>query len=263
MSFILPAPESGASRFMKGLESGFTQSFPQSISDMFKSHQKQKQLSQILGTSSTKPDVFLEGSPPSASGVGMEITPEKILALHQVDPQLANTFASLYKGQEKQKQVGEQKAQEKELGQRSFDQMANLLNSGRLGLGSKAKGALIGGKTAESVGEFESLSGALESMLVDRVSRGTLSNARFKYITEILLPKPNDRQATIRGKMKALARELDLDPGALLKKSSEEKAGDKNMAKDFVLMRDPQGNIRQIPKNRALEAQKAGGKLVK
>jgi hypothetical protein len=59
------------------------------------------------------------------------------------------------------------------------------------------------------------------------VSRGTLSNARFKYITETLLPKPGDRDKEIEGKMIALADLLGLDSTELNQKKSVSSVGKK------------------------------------
>lgn len=112
----------------------------------------------------------------------------------------------------------------KRIGQDSLNRINELVEKGNVGFGSKV-GAFFGGETAKDVGEFESLTGALEAMLVDKVSRGTLSNARFKYITETLLPKPTDRENTIRGKIKALSRELDLDLPEGSKESSAKPFG--------------------------------------
>lgn len=122
------------------------------------------------------------------------------------------------------KEKEEQKAQSKKIAQESFDRMAQILKGGRLGRTSKIF-SLLGGKTAQDSGEFTSLSGALESMLVDQVSRGTLSNTRFEYITKTLLPKPTDSEAEIKGKMKGIAGLLGLDPSSLEspKRKSKEK----------------------------------------
>ena len=108
----------------------------------------------------------------------------------------------------------------REIGQKSFNTLAQILKKGNIGRGAKAK-ALFGRETAKDVGAFESASGGLEAMLVDMVSRGTLSNARFKYITETLLPQPNDTDARIKGKLKSLADLLQLDASALSDESKE------------------------------------------
>lgn len=262
---ILQEPNSAWGNFGAGLGQGLAQSIP-SISDMILNRKKQQQINEILfGTKDPQKQVYDQlNLEPHSQGQEMrqerpevEITPEKIFALQQLDPALASTMASLYKGTEKAKQSKMEEQEQRDISQKSFDRMSELLKGGKLGFGSKARSFVGGGQTAEDVGEFESLSGALEAMLVDKVSRGTLSNARFKYITETLLPKPTDRQATIKGKMKALAKELNLNPDAL------ERSMGKSSGSEFVLMKDPQGNVRRIPRNQAKAAQQAGGKLVK
>lgn len=114
----------------------------------------------------------------------------------------------------KKEKTGPDEAQLKKTAQDSFNGMVDILKQGRLGILSKAK-SYLGGKTAKDVGEFTSLSGGLESILVDMVSRGTLSNARFKYIKDDLLPRPNDTQEMIRGKLIGLSKLLGLDASAL------------------------------------------------
>lgn len=126
--------------------------------------------------------------------------------------------------EERQNQKDQQKKLEEskpfEIAQKSFNSMAKLLKKGNLGLGSETKGAVIGGETAKDTAQFSSASGGLEAMLVDMVSRGTLSNTRFKYITETLLPKPGDRDKTIEGKLTALAEMLGLDASELTGKKT-------------------------------------------
>lgn len=149
-------------------------------------------------------------------------------------------------------------SEKQDIGQSSFNRMAEILEGGNLGLGSKVGSKVWGGQKAEDVGEFESLNGSLEALLKDKVNTGALSNAKFKYITETLLPKPNDREATIRGKLKALAQQLGFDPSVLgVKKNKSNKDEDTSR----VLMRDPAGVLRNVPKDQAKEAQKAGYKL--
>ncbi len=98
--------------------------------------------------------------------------------------------------------------------QKSFNGMAKILKDNRIGRGSSIKG-YFGGQTAKDAGKFVSLSGGLEALLVDMVSRGTLSNTRFEYITQTLLPKPTDSINEIKGKMEGLAEILNLDPTEL------------------------------------------------
>lgn len=104
----------------------------------------------------------------------------------------------------------EEKAQE--VTQKSYNRIAELIPQvGRSGILTSK----LGGDTAKAYSEFTSLTGALEALLVEKVNRGTLSNTRFNYITETLLPKPSDSQADITGKLQGLATILELDPSAL------------------------------------------------
>ncbi len=96
--------------------------------------------------------------------------------------------------------------------QKVFNRLVELIpDVGRSGIVTSK----LGGETAKAYSEFTSLTGGLESFLVEMVNRGTLSNVRFKYITETLLPKPSDSQEDIKGKMEGLATILDLDPSQL------------------------------------------------
>lgn len=117
------------------------------------------------------------------------------------------------------KQLTKEKEEEKaqETTQRAFDNIAALIpDVGRSGILTSK----LGGDTAKAYSQFTSLTGALEALLVEKVNRGALSNTRFKYITETLLPKPSDSQADIRGKLEGLATILELDPSALTGKKA-------------------------------------------
>lgn len=106
-----------------------------------------------------------------------------------------------------------QKAQEKEVEtsnqvnriQTSMGRMIELLpkvgflNKGRLGTSS----------TAEAFAEFEGLNVSLENALKSMVNAGKLTNSQFDFMIE-KLPHPGDRQATIRGKLKAIGAVLGL-----------------------------------------------------
>jgi hypothetical protein len=104
--------------------------------------------------------------------------------------------------------------------QKVFNRLVDLIPS--VGI-SGTLTSKLGGETAKAYSEFTSLTGGLESFLVEMVNKGTLSNVRFKYITETLLPKPNDSQNDIKGKMEGLATILDLDPSALQGEKGAEK----------------------------------------
>jgi hypothetical protein len=136
--------------------------------------------------------------------------PEGSLDAYVNDPKMAEKVIRPKKSEKK-----DDSAEIKNTAQTSFNEMASLYKSGNLGIGSGVKGTLFGGKYAKDPAKFKTLTGGLEAMLVDMVSRGTLSNARFRYITEDLLPKPTDRDAEIEGKMEALADILGLDKSSL------------------------------------------------
>ena len=200
-----PAPNFG-SQLGQQLGMGLSQGLGESLGSYF----SQKQNTRAL-----------EGLRPFYRASGLPEEEFEAFTKSGLPPQLA---IPLLKVGAAQRAKATESMQQQQVSQDSFNRMSELLNEGKLGLGSKLKSKILGGKTAESVGEFESLGGALEALLVDKVSRGALSNSRFKYITETLLPKPNDREAVIRGKMKALARELDLDASVLQGSSKQEKS---------------------------------------
>lgn len=140
--------------------------------------------------------------------------------------------------EEKFRLEGKGKQQEsnepQEIAQKSFNRMAELLKGKNLGRGSDFF-SFFGGDTAKDVGEFTSLSGALEALLVDKVSKGTLSNTRFEYIKDTLLPKSSDTKAEIEGKMKGLAEMLNLDPSSLtIEKDKSTKTSDKKMSLEEI-----------------------------
>ena len=264
MSFVLPPNPGFGTQLGQNLGQGISQGIGATLTQFLeqkKLDQRNQSLMQSLGLSPNQgrginPEVATAGKEMQGGKIP-QLSQEQVLAASIQNPALAPALGAIYKNQQKEAR----ESQEKETGQQSLNRMAEILSEGQIGLGSKLKGKVFGKKTAEDVGEFESLTGALESLLVDKVSRGTLSNSRFKYITETLLPKPNDREATIRGKIKALARELDLELPDLKSKKTSTK-GEKSESGNFVLMQDPTGVVRRIPKDMALEAQRAGGKLV-
>lgn len=140
--------------------------------------------------------------------------------------------------------------------QTSFNSLARILNKKNVGKGSGVLGSLFGGETLRDTGEFQSATGGLEAMLVDMVSRGTLSNTRFNYITENLLPKFTDRQEVIRGKLKGLADLLDLDPSSLIGQESEgQDFGNKTLDAEAIK------KIRKLSGNDKNEAKRIAKKM--
>lgn len=131
------------------------------------------------------------------------------------------------------KKEEEEKKQTSDRAQNSFNTMVDILKKGNIGRGSSVK-SFFGGEAAKDTGKFLSATAGLEAMLVDMVSRGTLSNTRFKYITETILPKPTDSDAEIEGKLSALAELLNLDPSMLTGNKTENKSeGGKQSLQDI------------------------------
>lgn len=168
------------------------------------------------------------------------LSDSQIAAVASVDPNLArilqmqkDTALKETRANRKETEKKEEAKKPLETAQRSFNSMAKLLRKGNLGLGSGALSSALGGDRAKDVAQFTSATGGLEALLVDMVSRGTLSNARFKYITETLLPKPGDRDKEIEGKMVALADLLGLDSSELTQKKSKS-SSDKKQEKESL-----------------------------
>lgn len=139
----------------------------------------------------------------------------------------------------------QEKEQTQKTAQDAFNKMTKLLKGGNLGRGSGI-GSIFGGQQAKDVGEFTSLGGALEALLVDKVNRGTLSNTRFEYITKNLLPTPHDSDATIEGKLTGLAQILGLDSSELTGKGLsdlEELTSDNAAEHKGKLVKDENGDI--------------------
>lgn len=151
------------------------------------------------------------GGDPQRANFGINQILANVNQDYQKNPleQLTNIMKVDQKKQDLQKKEGLEQ-QEKKTTQDVFNRLQELTKDvGYL----KTPLSKAGGKAAEDFGEFQALLGTMESELVKRVNKGTLSNTRFKYIVDQLLPNASDTQATIRGKLKGIARELNLDMG--------------------------------------------------
>lgn len=140
--------------------------------------------------------------------------------------------------------------------QASLDRMLELSKSKNIGIRTNPK-QFFSDKAVGEQAEFESSKAGLIAALRDKVNKGVLSNQKFDYIVNHLLPTHNERQAAIRGKLKSIARETGLKfPGL-------EEGGEKESSQESgtVLMKDPSGALRQVPRQQAMEAQQNGYKL--
>jgi hypothetical protein len=189
-------------------------------------------------------------------GTGLPIELKKTFLSEMLKGQNKINFENLKKGEKSSKETKEEESlkQAKDIGQKAFNGITNLLKKNNVGFGSNAIASLpFATETQHDVAEFTSLTGGLESLLVDMVSRGALSNSRFKYITETLLPKPNDRAETIKGKLSGLAQILGLDDSELM---GNEKSSSKESNKKVRLQKD--GKSFDIPENLVEEARSQG-----
>lgn len=193
--------------------------------DQFNQRQQQAKNDEIFSRIKSKygpnadPDVMFKDIL-QAEGFDDSYKQNKLAEISQLGAMERNKKRSLYEDELlniKKEELGikqKNEGQEARIAQKAFNRMGELLKKGNIGFGSGFY-ALAGGQTAEDVGEFSSLTGALEAILKDKVSKGVLSKDRFNYIIQTLLPKPDDRLATIKGKLKGLALDLELDPSIL------------------------------------------------
>jgi hypothetical protein len=89
-----------------------------------------------------------------------------------------------------------------------FKRQDELLKSGNVGM-RKTISAQFSEQGRQDRAEFDTLSASIEAALMPLVSKGTLAKDRFKYIMS-LLPKATDTIGGIKGKIKALKRELQV-----------------------------------------------------
>lgn len=159
--------------------------------------------------------------------------------------------------------------------QEAFNEMGKLLSEDAAGIGISPLTAIgLNPKGSENRAYFDRLATRVESALLPLVSKGALSKERFQYILD-QLPKSSDRQRVILGKLKGLAKDLNLDPSILenVAFSKEDSSGksspqsSSSFAKPpsgYVLVQPPNGSAPvQIPRSELKKAEAAGGKLIR
>lgn len=146
------------------------------------------------------------------SGLNLDENQKRAFVKSGLDPEkVVQISAALGKQQEAKKEKEEKIAEEKQKLQDTFSRMVELARSPNIGIRTTPQ-QFLGGKAQEEQSEFTSLKAELVGALREMVNRGALTNQKFKYITEKLLPEHNDRQAKIRGKLKGIAQVLGVDP---------------------------------------------------
>lgn len=88
-------------------------------------------------------------------------------------------------------------------------------------------GGIFSSDYRESAAEFNTLQGRIVGAMRELEQKGRLTERQFNYIVDNQLPNPNDSQATIRGKLRAIGETLGLDMSGLEKMGTDKKSGKK------------------------------------
>lgn len=156
-----------------------------------------------------------------------------------------------------------------------FNEMSSLVAQNAPGIGI-SPGTFLGlnRKGVENRAYFDTMRAKFEAALLPLVNKGSLAKERFNYIMSNI-PQGSDSQRVIAGKLKALAKDLDLDASALAdipflhedqSQMSANKIGRSYFAKPskgHVLMQAPDGKFVEVPQNEVKKAEQAGGKIVR
>jgi len=235
---ILDRPESTGDRFAKAF-SGAGQAIGQGVVKHFE-EQKQKQQraksAQILFQLTGLDVNDLGGADPETFrelvklGAGKSLELDKIAGKERIE--MIKADAKLAQQKQKEADTLEQVAG----ADNTINQLLEIVDRGSVGYGSVWQASLnpFAEQARGDTAEFDSLTGGLESHLVDLVSRGTLSNARFKYITQTLLPKSNDSVATIKGKLSGIRKVLVDEVSQISADSTQEDEGPKELTLDVL-----------------------------
>lgn len=138
-----------------------------------------------------------------------------------LDPEYQKLLAQSYLKQkeiEKKNQAksgvgapGKMGPEEKAAIQSTFDRMSSMIG-GPMQRRTGKFFPTLDTASAEERGEFDTLGVQLESIFKDMVNKGTMSNSRFQFMLKNL-PTSSDAPATQKGKLKAIAKMLELDLG--------------------------------------------------
>jgi hypothetical protein len=163
---------------------------------------------------------------------------------------------------QKQKDAAKSEYQTKMGAQDAFEDMVGLID--KVGYSLLSDPNYSPTKKRER-GQFEASKGSLIGIIKDKVNKGVLSNQKFNYIKNELLPSHKDSQEVKIGKLKAVAKELDLDASNLddLYPDIQPATSEKKPSSTMVKMRGPDGSEQLVPKARVKDAMKAGAVVIK
>lgn len=234
---IEAAPNFG-SQLGQQLGSGLSQGIGHSLSDFF----KQKQNSRAL-----------EGLKPFYQEAGLPEEGFEEFKKSGLSPEIA--VAALKIGA-----ANRAKKEQSGLSDQDYSGILNeldsILDEGGAGMSAYVK-SLFSPELRESGAKFQSLSTATLGLAQKVALKQGIRNQReFDAFLKRTVPNQTDTIATAKGKIEALRSYLSQDESGSM---SPERV---SVQEEFVSMRDPKGVLRKVPKSKAIQFQKAGGKIV-
>lgn len=232
-----------------------------------KESQKNKWAQELVGSLYGNNDAGSSASPESSSESSsssrerpkiLDLPDENIAALS-----LNRETAPLATILQKQKKEAKSEYETRIASQDAFDDMVNLTSKIGFSLISDPNYS-VSKKRERS--QFEASKGALIGQLKDRVNKGVLSNQKFNFIKDELLPSHKDSREVKIGKLKAVGKELGVDTSQLdelYPDVGDWKGDQKKPSKNMVKMRAPDGSEELVPKDKVKDAMKAGAWVVK
>lgn len=239
----------------QALGGGISQGLSNELTSYYQGKQRQQQM---------------EGLAPIFEQLGLPKQGVEQLIKSGLAPEQAIAAAAIYQKQ-RASQAAEQarmqpEIEEKEKANEVINDMADLVEKGNLGKATAWNQLFEYGRQDRAL--YDTLAVNLEKELVKRVGKGTLSQKRFAYIQK-LLPSSSNTDATNRGKLKAIAKELGLSInnseflraiGDRGKESAEEPS---SFGAGKIVLTDPQSGKSFYPTSEedVREAKKAGWKV--
>lgn len=177
--------------------------------------------------------------------------PEMASALSQLPKEIHVELAKAY-GRQKQHTEADSS-----VAQQALNRMAELIPE--TGASILPAWASPTSKGAGNRAEFESQKASLISLLRDKVNKGVLTNQKFEFIKNELLPSHGDRKEIKRRKLKAIGEQLGLDVSALQEGASEGNL--KKVAPGTQLSKEEAQNIFKKAGNNPEKARKIAQQL--
>lgn len=150
------------------------------------------------------------------------------------------------KSQESEQKLEREKLEKSEIASKEKEDLTDIVNNLSKLAPKVGPGKILNRLTSEgreARGEFDTLALGLENIAKEMVGKGTMSQARFKYLTE-RLPSSSNTESKNRGILKAWKKILHLSEkdfekkykSEIEKESAEEKILSKDLATKFLKM---------------------------